>query len=336
MSGKATTVRAAPVVGGLEPERLVDMLARMCLIRAFDSSLPALYTSGLMRGSSHAAIGQEAVAVGACSALGPADSITSTHRGHGHAIAKGASVDRMMAELLGRETGYCRGKGGSMHIADFSVGMLGANGIVGGGFGLAGGAALSARVLGEDRVALCFFGDGAVNQGAFHEVANMAGIWKLPLILLCENNQFAMSSRPADMVAVPDIAQRAAGYGFPGVAIDGMDVLAVHGAVAQARRRARAGEGPTLVVATCYRFEGHFSGDVMRYRGEGEADPWRERDPIAVFAARLVAEGLLTDDDVEAIVKRAEDEVARALEFAKASPEPDPAQAWEDVFHDGA
>src|SRR5438105_15640511 len=242
----------------------VEVLRRMMLIRAFDSLLPDLYTRGLIRGSSHAAIGQEAVAVGACAALAADDYITSTHRGHGHAIAKGCDVNRMMAELLGRRDGYCRGKGGSMHIADFSLGMLGANGIVGGGFGIAGGAALSAKLRGSGQVALCFFGDGAANQGAFHEVANLSAIWKLPLILLCENNRFAMSARVENMVAVSDLAERARAYGFPGVSVDGMDVVSVRDAVAAARSRAVRGDGPTLVVADCYRFAGHFSGDTQR------------------------------------------------------------------------
>src|SRR5919202_6076058 len=225
----------------------LEMLRRMLLIRAFDSLLPDLYTRQLIRGSSHAALGQEAVAVGACAALEPNDYITSTHRGHGHTIAKGGDVRRMMAELLGRRDGYCRGKGGSMHIADFSIGMLGANGIVGGGFGIAGGAALSAKLRRSGQVALCFFGDGATNQGGFHEIANLAAIWKLPLIFLCENNRFAMSARVENMVAVQDLSERARAYGFPGVSVDGMDVVAVRDAVAEARGRAARGDGPTLV-----------------------------------------------------------------------------------------
>ncbi len=307
------------------------MLERMELIRAFDSLLPSLYTKGLVRGSSHAAIGQEAVAVGACFALEPGDQITSTHRGHGHAIAKGADVRRMMAELLGREDGYCRGKGGSMHIADFSVGMLGANGIVGGGFGLAGGAALSAQVLGNGRVVLCFFGDGAVNQGAFHEVANMASIWRLPLILLCENNGFAMSSRATEMVAGGSIARRAEGYGFPGVNVDGMDAMAVYEAVRAARARAAAGEGPTLLVADCARFAGHFSGDAQRYRSKDELAPWLERDPILGLRSAL-------DLDSEAAGRlraEAERRVAEALEFAIESEVPQAADAFADVYGNG-
>ena len=308
------------------------MLRRMQLIRAFDSLLPDLYTRQLIRGSSHAAIGQEAVAVGACAALTTEDYITSTHRGHGHTIAKGGDVKRMMAELLGRQDGYCRGKGGSMHIADFSIGMLGANGIVGGGFGLAGGAALSAQLRGSGQVALCFFGDGAFNQGAFHEVSNLSAIWKLPLILLCENNQFAMSARVEQMVSVRDLTRRAEAYGFPGVGVDGMDVLAVHDAVAAARTRARQAEGPTLIVATCYRFVGHFSGDTQRYRTRDEIQPWLERDPITFHQRRLVDSGVLTEDAAGELELEAKRAVAAALEFAIASPWPAAEEAWEDLY----
>lgn len=313
-------------------EMQVEMLRRMQLIRAFDSMLPDLYTRQLIRGSSHAAIGQEAVAVGACAALATEDYITSTHRGHGHTIAKGGDVKRMMAELLGREDGYCRGKGGSMHIADFSIGMLGANGIVGGGFGLAGGAALSAQLRGSGQVALCFFGDGAVNQGAFHEVSNLSAIWKLPLILLCENNQFAMSARVEQMVSVRDLTRRAEAYGFPGVGVDGMDVMAVHDAVAGARTRARLDEGPTLIVATCYRFVGHFSGDTQRYRTRDEIQPWLERDPIGIHQRRLVDSGVLTADAADELDQEAKRAVEAALEFAVASPWPAAAEAWEDLY----
>ena len=311
---------------------LVEMLRRMALIRAFDSLLPTLYTQGLVQGSSHAAIGQEAVAVGACAALAADDYITSTHRGHGHTIAKGGDPRRMMAELLGRADGYCHGKGGSMHIADFSIGMLGANGIVGGGFGVAGGAALSAQIRESGQVALCFFGDGAINQSSFHGVANMAAIWKLPLVLLCENNQFAMSARVAQMTAGESPAARGLAYGIPGSTLDGMDVLAVYDGVAEAVRRARAGEGPSLVVADCYRFMGHFAGDTMRYRTAEETEAWIARDPITLFRARLVTSKTLSEDDAAAVTAAAEAEIAAALEFAKASPFPDVSAAWEDVY----
>jgi TPP-dependent pyruvate/acetoin dehydrogenase alpha subunit len=313
-----------------EPEQQVDLLRRMLLIRAFDSRLPDLYTKRLIRGSSHAAIGQEAVAVGACAALAADDYITSTHRGHGHAIAKGCDVNRMMAELLGRRDGYCRGKGGSMHIADFSLGMLGANGIVGGGFGIAGGAALSAKLRGSGQVALCFFGDGASNQGAFHEVANLAAIWKLPLILLCENNRFAMSARAERFVAA--LEQRSAGYGIPAVEVDGMDVVAIRDAVSEARARARAGEGPTLVIAHCYRLAGHFSGDTQRYRPREEVEEWWKRDPVSSYRGRLVDSGVLNEDAADELAGEAERLVDGALEFALASPLPDPEEAFEDVY----
>lgn len=319
------------MAASISTEEGVEILRRMLLIRAFDSMLPELYTKQLIRGSSHAAIGQEAVAVGACAALAPDDYITSTHRGHGHTIAKGGDVNRMMAELLGRETGYCRGKGGSMHIADFKIGMLGANGIVGGGFGIAAGAALSAQLRRSGQVALCFFGDGAINQSAFHGAANLAGIWKLPLILLCENNQFAMSARAEQMVAGGDLAGRAAGYGFPGVTVDGMDVVAVRDAVAVARERALAGAGPSLVVATCYRFQGHFAGDTQKYRTKEELQPWLDRDPIPAYRDRLVAEGALTAAAADAMGEEVDTAIREALDFAIASPWPEPEEAWEDV-----
>jgi TPP-dependent pyruvate/acetoin dehydrogenase alpha subunit len=309
----------------------VELLRRMLLIREFDSRLPELYTSGLVRGSSHAAIGQEAVAVGACAALRPEDRITSTHRGHGHAIAKGCDIGRMMAELLGRVDGYCRGKGGSMHIADFSIGMLGANGIVGGGIPIAAGAALASSLREDGTVTLCFFGEGALNQGIFHEAANLAGLWRLPVVFLCENNQFAMSARPETVFPVSDLAVRAAPYGFDGVNVDGMDVVAVRDTVAGAVERARAGEGPTLVVATCYRLAGHFSGDTLSYRPPEEAAAWEARDPISAYAAALTAAGELTPTALEAFRAEARDEISRALDFALQSPLPDPEEAWQDV-----
>ncbi len=312
-------------------ERLVAMLEQMQLIRAFDSKLKSLYTSGLVRGSSHPALGQEAVAVGACAALEPSDYITSTHRGHGHAIAKGADVRRMMAELFGRADGYCRGKGGSMHIADFASGMLGANGIVGGGFGIATGAALSAQLRGSGQVALCFFGDGAVNQGGMLEAGNLAAIWRLPLVLLCENNQFAMSARPEETTAV-DAITRGAGIGVPALEVNGMDVLAVYDAALAAVDLARSGAGPQMVVATCYRYEGHFAGDTLTYRDPADVDRWRALDPIDTFARRLVDQGHLTAEAVAALEQAAVAAIVDAIEFAKASPHPAPEQAMEDII----
>jgi pyruvate dehydrogenase E1 component alpha subunit len=331
VSTKTTQTNETRGVGALGDEA-VEWYRTMQLIRTFDSLLPELYTKGLVRGSTHAAIGQEAVAVGACAALAPDDQITSTHRGHGHAIAKGADVQRMMAELLGRVDGYCRGRGGSMHIADFSIGMLGANGIVGGGFGIAGGAALSAQVLGTGRVVLCFFGEGAINQGSFHEVANMAGIWRLPLVLLCENNRWAMSAEVERMTAGGDLTRRADAYGFPGERVDGMDVAAVRDIIAQAVTRARSGDGPSLVVADCYRFDGHFSGDLMRYRDPDAAALWIDRDPITLLQARLLDAGLADNEQLDAIAVSCERAVRDALEWAKESPLPVPESVGDDLY----
>jgi acetoin:2,6-dichlorophenolindophenol oxidoreductase subunit alpha len=319
-------------VPSIDGDELVDMFRRTLLIRAFDTVLPDLYTNGLVRGSTHAAIGQEGVAVGACAALRPGDYITSTHRGHGHAIAKGADPERMMAELLGRSTGYCRGRGGSMHIADFSCGMLGANGIVGGGFGIATGAALACSMLGEDRIVGCFFGDGAVNQGALLECGNMAALWKLPLVLICENNGYAMSATPARTTAVQDLAMRGVGLGIPSVRVDGMDALAVRDAVSQAAARARAGDGPTFIVATCYRLMGHFSGDSQKYRSREEVQEWWSRDPLERLKRQLIGAGVLTADAVDELTAEAERTVGRALELAKAAPLPDPSEVEDLVY----
>jgi len=309
----------------------VDLYRRMVRIREFDSLVPLMVKMGRIRGTAHAAIGQEAVAVGTCAALRPTDRITSTHRGHGHAIAKGVAVEPMMAELFGRTTGSCHGKGGSMHIADFSVGMLGANGIVGGGFGIATGAALGLRLLGSDAVVACFFGDSAINQGAFLENANYAAVHRLPVVYVCEDNGFAMSMRSARSTALERISDRALAFGFPGVDVDGMDVVATRSVVAAAVERARAGDGPTLVVAACYRFSGHHVGDPEDYRGADEAAEWQARDPVATFRGRLVAAGILTDPDADAIVADEAARVAASVEAAEAAPLPDPAEAWTDI-----
>ncbi len=314
------------------PELQEQFLRTMLLIRAFDSNLPTLYNKGLIQGSSHAAIGQEAVAVGAVSALDPGDFVTSTHRGHGHAIAKGADLARMTAELLGREVGFCRGKGGSMHIADFGINMLGANGIVGGSFGIAAGAALSLQLSKSDNIVLAFFGEGALNQGAFLEVANMAAIWKLPVVFLCENNHYAMSARPEDMLSVSAIPDRAKGVGINGIEVDGMDVCQVYDAVLEAATKARAGEGPQFIAADCYRFEGHFSGDAMGYRDSAESDLWRERDPIGQLKRELLSTGQITEERFAEWESAAKAHVEEALAEAVEAPFPDSAQAWEDVY----
>jgi len=326
------TAAAGRLPAGLTPQRLVDMLRTMLLIRRFDERALELYREGAMRGTTHPYIGMEAVAVGACATLRPSDRITSTHRGHGHCLAKGGNPRLMMAELLGKATGYCKGKGGSMHIADVDAGILGANGIVGGGMGLATGAALAAKLAGSRDVTLCFFGDGALNQGIFHEAANLAGIWKLPVVYICENNQYAMSARADRFTAVPDPAVRAESYGFPGVSCDGMDVLDVYRTVGDAVGRARDGGGPSLVVCVTYRFLGHHVGDPLNYREKAEVDTWRARDPVERLRRTLVAGGHLTPAAADGLRADVEREIEAAVAFAKESPDPDVGALSLDVY----
>jgi pyruvate dehydrogenase E1 component alpha subunit len=304
----------------------------MWTIRNFDTRAYELYREGLMRGTTHAYIGMEAVGVGVCAALRPDDTITSTHRGHGHCIAKGGDISMMMAELLGKATGYCKGKGGSMHIADVDRGILGANGIVGGGMGIATGAGLSAKLLGNGRVSVCFFGDGALNQGVLHEACNLSAIWKLPVVFVCENNQYAMSARADRFTSVPDPSVRAVAYGIPGLNVDGMDILAVHRAAAEAVERARAGEGPTFLVATTYRLLGHHVGDPLNYRDREEVEEWRKKDPIERFKAHLLDRGVLTAAEAEQLEQDVAAKVDQASEFAKSSPEPSVEILMEDIY----
>mgnify|MGYP005839428055 CR=1 FL=1 len=304
------------------------------LIRYFDESAKLLYLQNKIRGRTHSCVGQEAVAVGACAALRPDDYITSTHRGHGHCLAKGGDPRRMMAELLGKATGYCKGKGGSMHIADIDLGILGANGIVGGGIGIATGAAYSADLRGSGQVSLCFFGDGASNQGILMEAANMAALWKLPVIYLCEENRYAQFSPCQPFIAVERIELKAKAFGLPGMTVDGNDVLAVYDAVSQAVSRARQGEGPTLLVAQTYRIEGHTIGDPLTYRPKEEAEAWKspQRDPISRFGRYLTAEAAFAAEELEALREKAQAEIEAAVAFALDSPEPDIAALWEDVY----
>ncbi|MBX6770118.1 MAG: pyruvate dehydrogenase (acetyl-transferring) E1 component subunit alpha [Chloroflexi bacterium] len=321
-------VKALP----LAKTTMLEMYDRMLTIRRFELRVIELFREGVIRGSTHTYIGMEANAVGCCTALRPDDYITSTHRGHGHCIAKGGDVRLMMAELLGKATGYCKGKGGSMHIADLDVGILGANGIVGGGIGIATGAALSAKMRGSGQVCVCFFGEGGINQGTFHENANLASIWKLPVIYFCENNQYAMSMSVKRATAVADIASRAAAYDMPGVNVDGMDVLAVYEATRQAVERARAGEGPSLIVATTYRFEGHNIGDPQPYRSRDEVEEWRKRDAIERFGRFLIDEGIATRAEIEAIHQAVDQKIDEAVEFARQSPEPELSSLEDDVY----
>jgi pyruvate dehydrogenase E1 component alpha subunit len=322
----------APGLSSVSTEQLRWMHRTMWRIRAFDTKALEVYRAGMMRGTSHPYIGMEAVGVGVCAALREDDYITSTHRGHGHCIAKGGDINRMMAELLGKATGTCKGKGGSMHIAEVDRGILGANGIVGGGMGIAAGAALSAKMRGSGQVVVCFFGDGALNQGVLHEVMNMAAIWKLPVVFVCENNGFAMSARVENTVANLDAAARANAYGIPGMEVDGMDVLAVYEAASHAVERARRGEGPSLLICRTYRYFGHHAGDPLNYRAREEVEPWRAKDPIERLEKLLVERGIMSQEEVQRVQDEEKQAVERALEFAQQSPEPPAETLMEDIY----
>ena len=316
-------------------EKQLEMLRSMQTIRRFEERASDDYRSGAIYGVVHCYIGEEAVAVGVCAALNRDDQIISTHRGHGHCLAKGADMKRMMAELYGRQSGYCKGKGGSMHIADFDIGMLGANGIVAGGIPIVTGAGLAAQLEGKGRVAVSFFGDGASNAGPFHESINIAAKWKLPMLYVCENNLYAASTAAADTLALGDVAARAAGYGIPGVVVDGNDVLAVYGAAEAAVSRARGGEGPTLIECKTYRWRGHterIGGEDPRPQGEIEG--WQQKDPIQRLATGLREQGLLGDEEWQQMDDEILAAVEQAVKFAADSPFPDPEAAVEDVFAD--
>lgn len=318
----------------LSRDQLADLYYRMWLIRYFDDAARNLFMQNMLRGTTHTYTGEEAIAAGACAALRRTDTITSTHRGHGHCLAKGGDPRRMMAELLGRSTGYCKGKGGSMHIADFDLGILGANGIVGGGIALATGAAYTADMLGQDRVTICFFGDGASNQGILSEAANMAVLWKLPIVYLCEENQYAEFSPTRPFIAVDRLELKAQAWGMPAMTVDGNDVLAVYEAACTAVARARAGEGPTFLVAQTYRIEGHTVGDPLSYRPKGETAAWKapERDPISRYARVLASDLGFSEPEIDALRQRARADLDDAIEYAKASPEPELSSLYEDIY----
>jgi pyruvate dehydrogenase E1 component alpha subunit len=308
------------------------MYEQMQTIRIFEERANEAFLGGRIPGFVHLYAGEEAVAVGVCSHLNDNDFITSHHRGHGHCIAKGVDLGEMVAELLGRSGGACRGKGGSMHIADIHKGMLGANGIVGGGFPLAAGAGLTAKTNGRGQVAVCFFGDGAANQGTFHEGLNLAGIWKLPVIFVAENNGYAESTPVSYHMSCQDIADRATGYGMPGVTIDGMDVLAVHEAAGEAVARARRGEGPSLIECKTFRYYGHFVGDTVTYRMQEEEKSYHDRDPILSLRKSLTQRGLATHQELDAIDSKVRDRLDEAWKFGEASPLPAPEDALTDVY----
>jgi pyruvate dehydrogenase E1 component alpha subunit len=313
------------------------MYRRMRRIRTFEDRAEEVHRNGEIPGTCHTSQGQEGEIVGACMALRLDDYMVGNHRSHGHPIGKGAKLDGLMAELLARKTGVCSGKGGSMHLADFSVGSLGETSIVGSGIPVAAGAALGAKMQGLDRVSLCFFGDGASNEGTFHEGINMAANWKLPVIFLCENNGYAVSTPIGTTAAVENIADRAAGYGIPGVVVDGQDVLAVYEVVSEAVRRARAGEGPTLVEAKTYRYLDHAAnmGRDLGYRTDDEVAQWRAtRDPIALFEKRITTDMGIKEAELRQIDDEVLKEVDAALDFARSSPFPDASEAFSDVYGD--
>ncbi len=318
-------------------DKLLAMYRTMQRIRQFETKIRDLSLSGQIPGFVHVSIGEEASATGTCAALRTSDRITSNHRGHGHLIAKGGRVDKMMAEIFGKRTGYCKGRGGSMHIADFSLGILGANGIVGAGIPIATGSALAAQIAGRDEVTVSFFGDGASNEGTFHESLNLAAVWKLPVVFVCENNGFGEFT-PADTVtSVRDIAQRAKAYDIPGVIIDGNDVMEVYRTAMEAVARAREGLGPTLIECKTYRWEGHVVGEqafigAEAYRKQSEIEEWKTRCPVLRFEKFLTGEAKLTKGELDRIVAECEAEIEEAIKFARESPYPDPSEVTEDLF----
>lgn len=319
----------------IEKERALLIYRNMNRIRSFEMKALSLFEANKLRGSVHLYIGEEAVAATVCSRLSDEDYIASTHRGHGHCIAKGAQLDRAMAELMGKATGYCKGRSGSMHIADFTKGNLGANAIVGGGIPIAVGAGLASKLQKNGRVSVSFFGDGASNEGTFHESLNLASVWKLPVIFVCENNLYGISVPTWQSTSVKDISVRGMGYDMPGITVDGNDVEAVDAAFKAAYDRAVAGEGPTLIECKTYRWMGHWTGDPQVYRSREEVEEWKQKCPIKRYREKLIAQGLATAEELDAIEAAALKEADDAAEFALNSPEPDPATLLDDVFYQG-
>jgi pyruvate dehydrogenase E1 component alpha subunit len=315
-----------------EKAKSINMYRKMLEIRHFEEKVHELYGQNLVPGTIHLYAGQEATAVGVCTNLRKDDYITSTHRGHGHCIAKGAKLEKVMAEILGKKTGYCKGKGGSMHIADFTIGMLGATAVVGAGLPIVTGAGLSIKLRGTDQVVACFFGDGASNQGTFHEGINMAAVWALPVLFVCENNLYAMGTRQSRVMMIENVADRASAYGIPGVTVDGNDVIAVYEATHEAVRRAREGKGPTLIECKTYRYKGHSRFDPATYRPKEEVEDWLRKDPIPRFKKKLLEKGFLTEKEAIQIEEEVVKAVEAAVKFAVESPYPAPEEALEDVY----
>ena len=318
----------------LSKKKSLELLNTMIKIRKFEERVQEIFTTGKIPGFVHLSIGQEAVPTGVCAHLKSEDYITSTHRGHGHIIAKGADFNRMMAEVFGKKTGYCKGKGGSMHIADFEVGILGANAIVGGNLEIAVGAALSGQYRESGQVTACMFGDGASNQGTFHEALNMASIWGLPVVFVCENNCFGMFTHEKMHSRVEDIADRAKGYGIPGLTVDGNDVTAVYEAAGEAVKRARKGKGPTLLECKTYRVRGHFEGDPVTYRDPKEWEEWQGKDPIEKFKGLLIEQNVLTESAYDKMTAKVSESLDEAVKYADESPLPEPEETLDDVYID--
>lgn len=333
MSALAIHKEPTVPVGKYSKKLLTELYGKMVTIRLFEQTVESHFLAGEIPGFVHLYIGEEAIAAGIMANLTNRDYIESTHRGHGHTIAKGADLKRMIAEIFGKATGYCKGKGGSMHIADFSIGMLGANGIVGGGYTLAVGAGLATKLSGEDKVSVVFFGDGASNRGTFHEALNMAAIWQLPVLFVCEMNQWASTTPYRTTTSVENIADRCQGYSIPGYVVDGNDVLAVYEAAKDIVADIRAGKGPALLECKTYRIKGHFVGDPEKYRTKEEVQhEFETNNPITRFEEKVLKAGALTQADLDAVYKQAEQEIAEALKFAKESPEPAPEAIYEDLY----
>lgn len=319
----------------MQKEKLVDMYIKMVKIRKFEEKTAELFAQGLVPGLVHLYIGEEAVAVGVCANLRNEDYVVSTHRGHGHCIAKGGDIKKMLAELLGKKTGYSKGRGGSMHMVIPEVGVMGSSGIVGAGIPVATGLGLAIDVKQTDQVVICFFGDGASNTGTFHEGINMAAAWKLPVIFVCENNLYAISVPFKKVMMIENVADRAVAYGMPGVIVDGMDVIAVYKAAQEAVSRAREGKGPTLIECKTYRFRGHYEGDPKKgatYRSEIEMSDWEKKCPIANFKTKLIENSVLTENEAEDINQKCIKEIEDAVRFAMESPYPSPDEILENLF----
>ena len=315
-------------------QKLLEMYETMVLVREAEQTLIKLFNQARMPGFIHSYIGEEATGVGVCSALQSDDYITSTHRGHGHILAKGGDLDLFFAELYGKASGYCNGKGGSMHVADLDLGILGANGIVGGGIGIAAGAALAAQMQGTGRVAVSFMGDGATDTGAFHESLNLAAVWRVPAVFVVENNGFADFIPQVDHQLIERVSERADAYGMLGASVDGNDVAAVFEVASEAVARARAGEGPSLIECVTYRWRGHFEGDPQPYRTQDEVEEWKKRDPLLIAEAELARREALTEEAKEEIRHRIGARIDAAVEFAEAADPPSPQSALEDVYVD--